>query len=365
MPPARRLLPLASSLALLGAAASFFGQGALRPRGMEPGPEEHALAAAGASALIFAAASLFLAPSPAAEEWMPARPSRGRIALVTGAAGLVAGLAASAIAPSPFDLRAPLGVLLGALLLVPAIAIAIQAARRSDEARPGSIIARAELRAELTVIAAGAGALSALALPDWIASSAGLASPPWEVFPLLAVTASAVALVLLVDRLAARRVDRLARALDDLDQPGSPAIEASRPLGRIDFGLGGEARARALPRTTYRGGGLPETLLLGDVDRARETLRRAAIRGVLALGLLEIVAIGHDLARDPEGAAAYQAELCEAGAKASCRRAALLAERAGRPLEASSHLHELACAAGNEPSCLAVTLLHRRMAALE
>ncbi len=361
MPTLPRFASLALPLSVVGGAATFFAHGALHPRSLFPTPSAQAWLAAACGATTFALASALLVPTPTQEEWMAARPSPARITAVILAAGLVTGGALGLLGAPGDGLAGPLTGLLGALPLLPAALLLVAAARRAAAARPASIIARAEARAQLSLVAATLGALTALTIPDWIVAATSGAPPPRGALAVILTSALIVTTLLLVDLLASRRVERVARQILDHDLP--PSSDAPE-IAHVDFGAGDQASARVVPRTTYRGGGRTVALVLGDPAHARASLRRAKIHGALALASLELVGLAHGLARDPEGAAAYHAERCDAGARAACREAALLGERAGRPLAEAGRLHELACAAGSEESCLAVELVHRRVAAL-
>jgi hypothetical protein len=360
MPSPPRFPWLALPLAALGGAATAFADGAFHARSFSPLVTGQAGLAAACGALTFGLTSPLLAPPPAQEEWMSARPSPARIVLVILAAGLLAGSAAGLLGASGEALSGPLVGLLAALPLLPAALLLVASARRASRARPASIIARAEARAQLSLVAATLGALTALALPAWIAAASD-APPPNDLLLVTLAAALGVAALLLVDLLAARRVERLARQILDHDLP--PAADAPTH-GRVDFGTGDQASAQVAPRTTYRGGGRTLALVLGDPAGARAALRRSKIQGALALALLELIGVAHGLARDPQGAAGYHTELCDAGVRGSCRKAALLSERAGLPLAEAGRLHALACEAGSDESCLAFELVQRRVASL-
>lgn len=361
MPSPPRFPSLALPLAALGGAATAFADGAFHARGFSPLVNGPAGLAAACGATTFGLASVLLTPPPAQEEWMSERPSPARIALVILAAGLLAGCAAGLLGAPGEALSGSLSGLLAALPLLPAALLLVASARRASRARPASIIARAEARAQLSLVAATLGALTALALPAWISAAASNAPPPNGLLLVTLTAALGVGALLLVDLLAARRVERLAQQILDHELP--PAADAPTH-GRVDFGTGDQASAQVAPRTTYRGGGRTLALVLGDPAGARAALRRSKIQGALALALLELIGIAHGLARDPQGAAGYHAERCDAGVRGSCRKAALLSERAGLPLAEAGRLHALACEAGSDESCLAFELVQRRVASL-
>jgi hypothetical protein len=203
--------------------------------------------------------------------------------------------------------------LFAAIPLIPVCLLVIAAQRRADEARPGSVLARAEQRAVYALAAFGLVILAALTFPDWMSTPRELVRPPHDVL-IIAALAGAIGVVILLADLAASR--RLAR------------IQAE--------------------------------IALDDPSRAQATLRRGLTRGVILVALSELVAIGHGLARDPVALAAFEAERCDLGTLQVCREAALLTERAGGPDEESRRLHLRACDSGNTESCLAVYLLDRR-----
>lgn len=257
-----------------------------------------------------------------------------------------------AIAP---DYRLVAGVLeamLSAALLLPIGLRLLAAQRRGEEARRGSIVARTEGRAVAALLAAALAGLTIPAMPAAVAAVETQSEPPREALLITACAAAICLGALLLDLVASRRVRRLDAQL---------ALGEGAASG-VDFGLGDDVAERALPSTStaYRGGGRSVTLAVGDPLQARAALQRSITRGALVLGFIEIVALGHGLARDTSAAAAYEAQLCEGGRIRSCRQAALLSERAGMPDYEARSLHQLACDTGELESCMAVYLLDRR-----
>lgn len=240
--------------------------------------------------------------------------------------------------------------LLAAILLIPACQMMIAAQRRADEARPGSMLARAEQRAVYALVAFGLMILSALTFPAWMSATRELVRPPHDAL-VVAALAGAIGLAILLADLAASR--RLARIQAEIALDDGPATS-------VDFGLGDEVASRFEPGAAYREGGRVVASALGDPYRAQATLQRGLTRGVILVALSELVAVGHGVARDPVTVAAFEAERCDHGTIQVCRKAALLTERAGEPDEESTRLHQRACDAGNTESCLAVYLLGRR-----
>jgi len=351
MMPTLRFPPLAVPFAALAGAATWLWCDLVHRLHHGPAfaPREH-LAVAGA-ALVGAVAGALLGPPRPTEECPNPQPSMVRVTAVLIAAGLAAGvLVTSIIAPKD---RLGAGAVEGILSAVPLMPLSLRliAARgRADQARPGSIIARTERRAVFALVAAAIAGLTTLALPASIASLEGYGEAPQYAL-LIAALAGALGLgVLLADCVASIRVKRLM------------ALEAkgeNTEVG-VDFGVGDDVVSRVEAGTAYRGGGRTVTAMVGDPDQARATLQRSLTRGAVVLAFVEIVGITHGLARDPEAAATYQATLCRSGRTTLCREAALLSERSGLPDEGSSQLHDLACKAGVEKSCLAVYLLGRR-----
>jgi hypothetical protein len=240
--------------------------------------------------------------------------------------------------------------LLAAILLLPACQLMIAAQRRADEARPGSILARAEQRAVYALVAFGLVILSALTFPDWMSTTRELVRPAHDALVVAALAGAIGLAILLADLAASRRLARIQREI---------AIDEG-PATSVDFGLGDEEALRVEPGAAYREGGRVVATALGDPYRAQATLQRGVRRGVILVALSELVAIGQGVARDPVTVAAFEAERCDRGTIQVCRRAALLTERAGEPDEESTRLHQRACDGGEAESCLAVYLLARR-----
>jgi hypothetical protein len=241
------------------------------------------------------------------------------------------------------------GGMLSAMLLVPVGMRLVAAQSRAEEARPGSIVARTERRAVMSLLAAAIAGLTLPAMPAAIAAVEGHSKPSHDA---LLITAAAAALglgVLLVDFVASIRVRRLDARI----------AQGEGPATDVDFGLGDDVASRIEAGAAYRSA-RTVTPSVGDPLQAQGALRRSLTRGAVVVGLIELVALGHGLARDPEAAAMYEAKLCEAGQSSACRQAALLWERAGLPDEEALQLHQLACDANEEASCMAVYLLGRR-----
>ena len=247
------------------------------------------------------------------------------------------------------DVGVPSG-LFAAVPMIPACLLVIAAQRRSDDARPGSMIARAERRAVYALVAIGVVVLSALTFPDWMSTSDAVVRPPRDALAVAAL-AGVVGLAILIADLAASR--RIARVQQEIALADGPAAS-------VDFGLGEEVATRAEAGGAYRGGGRIVASALGDPGLARATLRRSIRRGVILIAVSELVAMAHGIARDPVALAAFEAARCDSGTIRVCRTAALLSERAGQPDAESTRLHQRACSDGSEESCMAVYLLGRR-----
>jgi hypothetical protein len=350
MTSALRFPPLVVPFTALGGAAGWLWRDVLLGRfdgGAIPARSHLAVAAV---AIIGGLAGALVGPVRAAEEWMAPRPSPARVVVVVLGAGLAAGMILAAlVAPTVPWAGAPSG-LAAAVPLIPACLLVIAAQRRADQGRPGSIVARAEQRAVHALVALGMVILAALMLPDWMSTSAELLRPAHDAVFVAALAGAVGLAILLADLAATRRIARIQAAM---------AVEDG-PAVSVDFGLGDEVVSRAEPGGSYRDGGRVIASALGDPYRAQATLRRGLTRGVILVALSELVAISHGIARDPVTIAALEAHRCERGILYVCRRAALLTERAGQPDEDSTRLHQRACDAGDEESCLAVYLLGRR-----
>ena len=241
------------------------------------------------------------------------------------------------------------GGMLSAMLLVPVGMRLVAAQGRVEEARPGSIVARTERRAVMSLLAAAVASLTIPAMPVAIAAVEEHGTPSHDA---LLITAGAAALglgVLLLDFVASLRVRRLDARI----------AQGEAPSSGVDFGLGDDVASRIEAGPGYRTT-RSVTLAVGDPFQAQGALRRSLTRSAVVVAFIELVALGHGLARDPESAARYEAQICEAGRIRTCRQAALLWERAGLPDEGALQLHQLACDAKEEASCMAVYLLGRR-----
>lgn len=319
---------------------------------------EDRVATAACAALVGAVVGVLLAPAAPVEEGQPPRPSPARITAAVLVAGALAGGSSMVIQrPESAGLGAASGFFC-AVPFVPVAALAVAVLRQSRQARRGSIVARADGRAFLAILAVVLGGCTALSVLDGPAAALGLPASPRNAMLVALGAGVLLAGLLLADVLALRRVERLARSMDD-EEDEDPAGQPAAPVGRVDLGVGDEIVTRAALGTAYRGGGAALTCITGDFDEATAALRRSIRRGALMLALLEAVGLAHGMARSTDLAADHGAWLCEEGSSAACRPAALLVERAGRPHEEAERLHRKACEAGVEPSCDAFDLLQR------
>jgi hypothetical protein len=174
-------------------------------------------------------------------------------------------------------------------------------------------VGRADARALVATVAVVLGGCTLLSIPNWPAAAAeGGVAAPREAMILLFAAGALVALLLLADGVALRRVERLSASMDALDGAGGePAAGPS--AGRVDLGLGDEIAAQTAPGTAYRGGGREVTCIRGDFEEAAAALRQSLRRGALMLALLEAVGLAHGAARATDLAADYGAWLCDGG----------------------------------------------------
>jgi len=312
---------------------------------------------AACAALVGAVVGVLLAPAAPVEEGQPPRPSPARITAVVLVAGALAGGSAMVVQrPESAGLGAASGFFC-AISFVPVATLAVAVLRQSRQARRGSIVARADGRAFLAVVALVLGGCTALSVLDAPAAALGLPASHRNAMLVALGAGVLLAGLLFADVLALRRVERLARSMDNDDE--DPAGQPAAPVGRVDLGVGDAIVTRAALGTAYRGGGAALTCITGDFDEAIAALRRSIRRGALMLALLEAVGLAHGMARSTDLAADHGAWLCEEGSAAACRPAALLVERAGRRHEEAERLHRKACEAGVEQSCYATDLLQR------
>lgn len=346
-----RFPPLALPFAVLAGAATWVWCDIVHRLHHGPSLSPHEQLAVGSAAMFGAVVGAILGPRRPTEENPTPAPSTAWVTMLLLAAGLGAGLTVmQIIAPEDALGSGAIEGMISAAMLVPVASRLVAAQSRADQARRGSVVARTERRAVLSLLAASIAGLTTLALPAAIAALEGRGETPCDA---LRITAGAGALglaVLIVDLVAALRVRRLDARI----------ALGEGPATGVDFGLGDDVASRVEVGAPYRGGGRTVTLSVGDPLQARAALQRSIARGAIVLAFIELVALGHGLARDPEAAAMYEAKLCESGQASACRQAALLWERAGLPDEEATQLHQLACDAGVEKSCMAVYLLGRR-----
>src|SRR5262249_26959618 len=158
----------------------------------------------------------------------------GTGALTGAATGLILGGALGNIAIGVA------GGLIGAVPFVPAGGLLVAAGRRAQRARGGSIVARSDRRAFVSLIAVILGCASLLALLDWPAAASGLGPSPLDAVALAVAAALVVLVTMIADLISLARLNRLGCDDDDAALSALMPEAAAGPVRRVDMGLGDE-----------------------------------------------------------------------------------------------------------------------------
>lgn len=297
------------------------------------------------------------APDP---EALPASDSWSRhlfaILFAGAAAGLVLAVLRDRMEYAHFAASAGL---LCAVLFLPVCAAVLNAARRAQRGRLGSLVAGADRRAVWGILSTTLLVATLEGLPDWPAPQSGLSGPA-PAAALIVAALSCIVIVLAADLNAHRRAKQaIAPGLvrHESDDRGVDAEDAPR----LDLGIGNELHAH-LHRgaAAYRSRNRALSLVQGDPERAVAALRRAIGRGVVGLGVACAVVMAH-AAADSQLALAYYQELrCAMGVEQSCGDAVVNGLSGGDLDRANAIvLFSRSCDRGDGRSCMSIADLYR------
>jgi hypothetical protein len=207
------------------------------------------------------------------------------------------------------------------IAFVPVLAVVLAAAKRAERARHGSVVAGADARAVWSILATALGvatlpaALDPAAARFAEATSSSYAARP-NIVPggglVLALAAGLVVLAALAgDAIARVRLARLGAAkLEERDV--EEAKHAAAIVPTVDLGVGDAVHVElGRAASAYRSRKSPVALLLGSLAQARAAVRRALVRGVLALAVVQGVVVVHVWAASPAAFAVFLRERCE------------------------------------------------------
>lgn len=174
--------------------------------------------------------------------------------------------------------------LVGALAALPGIALTVRAARRANDARPGSVVHEIERRALWTLpcaaIAVGAP-FAAYGNPEIVKYDSGVASLAIGV----GVTLSMV--ITLAQAIAgARFASSVWATASELRVREGDPLHDDASIPRIDLGVGeGEFEHYRSPGGAYRSAGGVQLIVKGDPLRALDIAKRAAFRTAVAFAI--------------------------------------------------------------------------------
>lgn len=211
---------------------------------------------------------------------------RVRLALLVAAGGtLTGGLTAAILVPYNGSGRD--GALLGllcALPFIPICALVLEAARRAERARMGSIVAAADRREVWSILMSCVPVAALAGVPDWISFARGQTSPPAGAILMILGAAVFTAALLVANK---KAVAQVARVMEGMEAPGDDAgIEAGASVPKVDLGLGDDLFARlSRQAAAYRSRDRAVALVVGSPAQATEALRRAMRKNKLGLAI--------------------------------------------------------------------------------
>ena len=322
----RRVPSLVVPFAAVGGAAGWLSADVIdNPLvGVGIGDGRAACPAAACAAVVAAAIGAVLTRWCATRmDWHPPRATWTRLGGAVLLGGALAGGAVTAVMDECLT-YVHIGALIGAaasLAFIPVCWLVLQAAKRAERARLGSLVAGSDRRAVWGILMAALSVPAAATVLDWpftrVVGSFGHVAPPWAAIAMLLAAFGVLAASLAADLAALARTKRsLAGAhLEEVD-----AGQASPELPRLDLGLGAEVRA-AVTRgsAVYRSRDRAVALVLGCPDEAAWALHSAVRRDVLGLTVASVVLGAHLVAACALGCALpdrppFQAMRCAAPA---------------------------------------------------
>jgi hypothetical protein len=250
------------------------------------------------------------------------------------AAGAATG-ALLAVLGDAFDFlaEASLGGALCAAAFVPVCLAVVNAARRAQRARLGSIVAESDRRAIWGIMTALLAVMTLEALLDWPTWAVHEGPPPLAVPVMLVAAAAATLWIRSADSAALAQAQRVIDAKLSPRKPDEVTLEAG-DVPRLDLGLGHDVLARVTRgAAAYRQKERTLALVQGNPETALRELRRGTRRGAGALVLIGAVGALHAAATTGSARALYQEMRCGSWNPGACEMAASLIE-ARDPLRA-------------------------------
>jgi TPR repeat protein len=368
-----RMPQLTLPFAVIGAVAGWLGTGLLCNPLLQVSSERTRPVATLCAAAVAAAVGAYVTERCRREgdAWTITGATWARVVCAVLVGGAAAGACVGGVIVGPeITIRRSIssGLMIGALCAVaflPVCAVVVAAARRAARARMGSLVARADRRAVWSILAAAASVATLAALPDWPAASAFDVEVPWAAIAIVIACAAVIAVGLVADAFALRKLLRIARRALDVE-PAQALEEAARGGADVlDVGLGAEASVAFEHRgSAYRAHARAVAVVIGDLTAATTALRRAIVRGIASLALLAAVLTAHRWAARPEMVVTFHAQRCERS-QGSCRVAALLLLPGGSSTippdpRRAARLHDRACDAGHVSSCVDLAAMLER-----
>lgn len=179
---------------------------------------------------------------------------------------------------------------LGALAALPGIALTVRAARRADDARPGSMVHEIERRALWTLPCAAIAIGAPFALHG-NPNIARLAEYPGGIASLALGVSATLSLVLTLSQAigGARFASSVWATASELRPRESDTLYDHASIPRIDLGVGeGELEHYRSPGAAYRSAGGVQLIVKGDPVRALAVARKAALLTAVALTLATV-----------------------------------------------------------------------------
>lgn len=294
-PPPSPMPGLALPFALVGGAAGWLSAGFIANPIMIWGQEGLQAPAAAVGAVICAVMGSVL------RRWcQPKNPfsdasvGKLRLAVIVLVAGTLTGSLTAGLMMS-YKGAITEGFFLGLLCSLPFIpicALVLDAARRAERARHGSIVAASDRREVWSILMACLALATLFAIPDWSVFAQRRGPAPIMAVLMAASAGLLILALLLADRRAIRAV---ALATQGMEAPEEgETMLGGGAVPKVDLGLGDDIGARlSRSAAAYRSRDRAVALVLGSREQAEAALRRAIRRNIVGLSLCAATLLTH------------------------------------------------------------------------
>lgn len=288
-PPPSPMPGLALPFAVAGAAAGWLSAGFIANPIVIWGESGLQAPAAACGAFVFALmGSAIRRWCRPANPFAPMDVSKVKLLLAVMAGGVATGgLTAALMVHYGGALRE--GLWLGLLFSIPFAPICgfvLDAARRAERARLGSLVAAADRREVWTILLACISVATLIAVPDWSAFAKGQGPAPFVAVGMGLAAGVASAALFAADRRATKALAAATVGMETPSEPGELSLSTATDVPKVDLGLGDELFAKlSRSAAAYRTRDKAVAIVVGSPDQALAALRRASRMNMLGIAL--------------------------------------------------------------------------------